>query len=339
VSSFKTTDVERLFREHAPFVQRSLRRFGLSESDADDLCQDVFLIVLAKIEDFEQRSSFRVWLYGIANRVALASRRRASAQRERPTEPLPEVAADGSPHHELEQREARRVLEEALWSLDEDKRAVFVLYELEQFTMNEVAEAVGCPLQTAYSRLHAAREKVDAVIQRRSKGWRYVGLLKAMLGKTSASVVGAAALTTVVGTTVVTSVTSQGLARPSLLTAQNTASRARSSSLIVQRAPPPPAAEVSAAPPPKVLPAESEAALLGRAQDALADRPGQSLALCAKHQASFPQGNLTQEREVIAIDALVRLGRAAEAEARADRFESSYPTSGHRRRIDSLLGR
>jgi RNA polymerase sigma-70 factor (ECF subfamily) len=53
-----------------------------------------------------------------------------------------------------------KLLDRALAELDEDKRAVFVLYEIEQLTMAEVAEAIGCPLQTAYSRLHAARRQV-----------------------------------------------------------------------------------------------------------------------------------------------------------------------------------
>ena len=63
-------------------------------------------------------------------------------------------------------REALVRLDGILTGLDEDKRAVFVLYEIEQLAMAEVAEAVGCPLQTAYSRLHAARAEVTAAAAR-----------------------------------------------------------------------------------------------------------------------------------------------------------------------------
>ena len=79
--------------------------------------------------------------------------------------------------------------------------------------------------------------------------------------------------------------------------------------------------------------------VLRRAQDALASDPARALAICSEHQQTFKRSGFAQEREVIAIDALVRLGRRGEAEARADRFARSWPTSGHLRRIDSLLGR
>jgi len=168
--STRAAEVERLFREHGPFVWRSLRRLGLNESDADDLCQEVFVIVFRKLQDFEQKSSLRTWLYGIAVRVALAHRRRAQTQRELPTETLPEVVSTEGPHDRLAEREARRWLDLALDTLDEKKRAVFVLYEIEQLSMNEVAQVLECPLQTAYSRLHAAREQVQSFFRQARKG-------------------------------------------------------------------------------------------------------------------------------------------------------------------------
>jgi RNA polymerase sigma-70 factor, ECF subfamily len=51
-------------------------------------------------------------------------------------------------------------------TLDDDKRATFVLFEIEQVPMKEIAAAMGCPLQTAYARLHAARQHVDAAARR-----------------------------------------------------------------------------------------------------------------------------------------------------------------------------
>jgi RNA polymerase sigma-70 factor (ECF subfamily) len=57
-----------------------------------------------------------------------------------------------------------------LGRLDDEKRTVFVLYELEELPMIEVAQAVGCPLQTAYSRLHAARKAMRTLIQRHRLG-------------------------------------------------------------------------------------------------------------------------------------------------------------------------
>jgi hypothetical protein len=79
--------------------------------------------------------------------------------------------------------------------------------------------------------------------------------------------------------------------------------------------------------------------LLHRAQDSLESNPAQTLALCAEHARRFPSGAFTQEREVLAIDALLRLGRRSEAQARAERFIKANPASAHKRRIDELLGR
>jgi len=81
-----------------------------------------------------------------------------------------------------------------------------------------------------------------------------------------------------------------------------------------------------------------EFALLARAQAALAPNPGLALALASDHERKFPNGALVQERELVAINALLRLGRRAEASARAARFHRQFPTSVHGRRIDVLIG-
>jgi len=167
-------DVEQLFREHGAFVWRSLRRFGLSETDADDICQEVFVVVFRRLHEFEHRSSLRTWLYGIAVRLALAHRRKKSTQCELPTAAPPERTTPEGPHEKLADREARALLDKALDSLDDDKRAVFVLYEVEQLPMSEIARALECPLQTAYSRLHAARDQVQSFLRRATRG-RWVG--------------------------------------------------------------------------------------------------------------------------------------------------------------------
>jgi hypothetical protein len=84
--------------------------------------------------------------------------------------------------------------------------------------------------------------------------------------------------------------------------------------------------------------AESEAHLLARAEDALASNPALALTLAEQHAARFARGTLGQEREVVAIQALVRLGRAGEAKARAARFLAANPRSAHRPRIEAIVG-
>jgi RNA polymerase sigma-70 factor (ECF subfamily) len=161
-----------IFREHAPFVWRGLRRLGVPESDVEDVCQEVFVVVHRKLGDFEGRSSLRTWIYGIAARTASDYRRSGRVRREVVTDAPPDVAHEGGQHDALALKQARAMLDRILDELDDDKRSVFVLYEIEELTMAEVADALGCPLQTAYSRLHAARKVVEAGVARNASNAR-----------------------------------------------------------------------------------------------------------------------------------------------------------------------
>lgn len=147
-----------VFDEHAAYVFRVLRYLGVRDADVQDVCQEVFITVHRKIDSFEGRSSVRTWLYRISQRAASDYRRRAYVRREVVTDLV--MDHPGRPEHPDTTRrlEARSTLTFALDRLDESKRDVFVLYEVEGLTMREVCEILDCPLQTAYSRLHAARK-------------------------------------------------------------------------------------------------------------------------------------------------------------------------------------
>ena len=96
--------------------------------------------------------------------------------------------------------------------------------------------------------------------------------------------------------------------------------------------PPAPASAPTPAPAP-----ESELSLLKRAREATQSNPAQALALSSEHAKLYPGGALEQEREVIAIDALLRLGRRTEAAKRAGQFQERYPGSAHARRLSTLF--
>ena len=155
-----------VYRENAAFVWRVVRRLGVPPADAEDVTQEVFMVVLKKLDSFAHRSSLRTWLYGIAYRSASEHRRRAHVRSEVPTEAPEAGAADPPQPESVDRKRAREQLDAILAQLDDDKRAVFVFYEIEELSMNEVAEIVGCPVQTAYSRLRAAREHVEAAARR-----------------------------------------------------------------------------------------------------------------------------------------------------------------------------
>ena len=83
---------------------------------------------------------------------------------------------------------------------------------------------------------------------------------------------------------------------------------------------------------------EGDLKLVMAAQDALRSDPARALALCNEHAKKYPNGNVAQEREVIAIEALVKTGQKPAARARAARFRTAYPGSGHLPRITTILG-
>lgn len=159
---------EAVFTEHAAFVLRSVRRLGVRESEVEDVAQEVFVIVHRKLATWNGTSTLRTWLFGITLRVASAHRRKAHVRREQ----LDGGAADATrsvppdQHDAVSRKELRQQLDRALDALDEGKRAVFVLYELEGVPMTEIAEGLGCALFTAYGRLREAREQVRASFKR-----------------------------------------------------------------------------------------------------------------------------------------------------------------------------
>ncbi|MBX3260449.1 MAG: sigma-70 family RNA polymerase sigma factor [Labilithrix sp.] len=157
-----------LYVEHASFVWRTMRRLGVRAADVEDTCQEVFLVVHAKLAEF-RGGSMRAWIFAIAARVASDYRKRAFVRREAVGEELPEASVPEAQTATVARAQALALLDAILAGLDDDKRAVFLLFELEQMPMQEVAAAVGCPLQTAYTRLHAAREQVNAAIGRWKK--------------------------------------------------------------------------------------------------------------------------------------------------------------------------
>lgn len=158
-----------VYDEWFDFVWRSARRLGVDEPAVDDVAQDVFLVVHRRLSDFEGRSSLKTWLFSITLRVVSDWRR--TRRRKGGLSPLPDddTLADRQsvePGRVLEKAEAVRLLYRLLDELDDDKRSVFVLAELEGQTAPEIATALGVPVNTVYSRLRVARERFEAALAR-----------------------------------------------------------------------------------------------------------------------------------------------------------------------------
>jgi RNA polymerase sigma-70 factor (ECF subfamily) len=157
-------DFETLYYAHFDFVWRSLRRLGVDPSWVEDAAQDTFVVVHRRLGDLLPSASCKAFLFGIALRVAHDYRRRARRKGAEPLDTEGTVSRDAGPFDHTARAEAARLVENFLATLDEDKRAVFTLSELEDMTAPEVSEALGIKLNTVYSRLRAARERLIAYL-------------------------------------------------------------------------------------------------------------------------------------------------------------------------------
>lgn len=174
-------DFDDVYGAYAEFVWRNARRLGVPDSELDDVVQDVFLVVLRKLDELVSPGSTRAWLFSILVRTVRSHRRttqrRDPAVRSGATTVDPDRIPESQrsrPDAQAERSHALRVLCELLDGLDSDKRCVFILAELEEMTIAEIAEALDLNANTVYSRLRAARLDFEraAARQRARDSWR-----------------------------------------------------------------------------------------------------------------------------------------------------------------------
>jgi RNA polymerase sigma-70 factor (ECF subfamily) len=149
-----------LFRRHAPFVANFLARMGVLRSDVDDLVQEVFLVAHRNGGYTPGPAKPTTYLASIAFRAATTHRRKRQTRSfVRSADEIVNSAGDErhSPERDADQRRQLILLDRALSALDPDKRAVFVMAEMHGESVVSIAEGLGIPVDTAYSRLRAAR--------------------------------------------------------------------------------------------------------------------------------------------------------------------------------------
>jgi RNA polymerase sigma-70 factor (ECF subfamily) len=160
-------EVARIYEVHAPFVWATLQRLGVRDADLEDVLQEVFVVVHQKVGTFDGSSKVTTWLFGIAMRVASAYRRRGFRRHETSVAETPEPEArQDSPEASYAAAQSRQRLDGLLDELDLDKRAVFVMFEIDEMPCEEIAQIVGVPVGTVYSRLHAARKDFQKALAR-----------------------------------------------------------------------------------------------------------------------------------------------------------------------------
>ncbi len=162
-------DFRALYEAEFSYVWSSLRRLGAPSAHIEDLAHDTFVTAWRRMGDFDSSRPIRPWLFGIAFRVASDFRKRAFHRREVSEENLEQLGAEddrASPVDHVAAREARELVLRALDSMPIERRAVFVMHELDGHAAPEIAEAMAIPLNTAYSRLRLARQDFAAAIKR-----------------------------------------------------------------------------------------------------------------------------------------------------------------------------
>lgn len=158
------------YTEHFDFVWRNAMRVGCQEDWVEDAVHEVFVVATRKRHDFEGRSGIRTWLFAITYRVVLRMQR----DRARHARRLRGLALE---HQDLARSSASpraedaRYLRQLLARLDESKRVIVILTELEGMTSKEIAEVLGLKQGTVDSRLRAARQELLAMVERERARW------------------------------------------------------------------------------------------------------------------------------------------------------------------------
>lgn len=157
-------DMGTVFEEYFDYVWHTLRHLGVRDCDLEDLAQDVFLRVCARIEDYDSAKPMRPWLFGFAFRVAADYRRLARHRLE--VRWVPPERAD--PERPVDQRidveEQRKLVLRALDRIDFERRAILVMHDVDEIPVPAIADEFGIPVNTAYSRLRLAREELAQAV-------------------------------------------------------------------------------------------------------------------------------------------------------------------------------
>jgi RNA polymerase sigma-70 factor (ECF subfamily) len=155
-----------IFHRDFDYVWESLRRLGVHASDREDLAQEVFVRVYRRLDRYDPSRPIRPWLFAFVVRCASDWRRLAWRRVESLEQHPQPIGSAPRADDALSRMQDRTLVERALEHIALGRRPVFILHELEECPMKEVAELLGIPLFTAYSRLRVAREEFASAVRR-----------------------------------------------------------------------------------------------------------------------------------------------------------------------------
>jgi RNA polymerase sigma-70 factor, ECF subfamily len=172
--SVERTQFLTLYDAWCASVLRWIRALGGPEADRDDIAQEVFLVASRRVHDFDGRNP-AAWLYRITQRQVRDFRRRTWVRRifnREHTDAVEVLPDDGSsPARALEREENQRILNALLSKMNVDRRAAFVLFEIDGLSGEEIATIQGVAVNTVWKRLHVARKEFLALVERTQRGY------------------------------------------------------------------------------------------------------------------------------------------------------------------------
>lgn len=162
-----THEVACLYRDNKNYVHQALLRYGVPNRDCADQVHEVFIVVARNLSTYRREGVVTTWLHGIARRVAAAYRRKAQTRREVLTD-TPRYAARSQdcPFESLARAQARRWVVQIFAGMTTEQRTAYQLFEVQGLTGQEIADQLGVPLQTVFSRLRRARRVYDRHVLR-----------------------------------------------------------------------------------------------------------------------------------------------------------------------------
>jgi RNA polymerase sigma-70 factor (ECF subfamily) len=158
--------LSRVAQEHLDFVWRCLRRFGVPASDADDAAQQVFLVAADKLSEVPVERE-RAFLFATAARIA-ANARRSIRRRQNAYDSYSQSPDEPSASQDelSDQLRARALLDQVMADMPDDLREVFVLFEIEEISIQDIAATLDIPIGTVGSRLRRARQAFQQAVTR-----------------------------------------------------------------------------------------------------------------------------------------------------------------------------
>lgn len=164
-------DFRVVFESELSFVWNTLRRFGVADRDLEDVAHEVFVVVNRRLSDYDPARPLRPWLFAITFRCASDYRRLSRHRHETlATDGVEQADTSDAPDELVVQSQERNLARRALLSVPEERRAVLVLHDFEEVAMQDIADALGIPLKTAYSRLRIGRNELIEAARREQRG-------------------------------------------------------------------------------------------------------------------------------------------------------------------------